>query len=114
MMAHLPPDPGRDLAGEPLLSVGGLTALVTAALSLLVAFGLPLTDKQDAAILAFVAILAPVVVAVIGRGRVWSPKSVARLIGRRPPTSVGVLNPPGPVPPDPPRTDKTLRPPGSE
>ncbi|MCX4470437.1 hypothetical protein OOK41_08975 [Micromonospora sp. NBC_01655] len=71
-------------ATEPLVTVGVLTAAVTAVLALLVAFGLPLSDAQQTAILGLVAVLAPLVVAAIARGRVYSPATVrAMLAGRR-------------------------------
>ncbi|MEV6801323.1 hypothetical protein AB0M91_23695 [Micromonospora rifamycinica] len=69
---------------EPLLTVGSLTALVTAVLALVVAFGLPVSDDQQTAILGVVAVVAPLVVMAVGRSRVWSPATVARLMsGRR-------------------------------
>ncbi|MEU7617174.1 hypothetical protein AB0B27_13920 [Micromonospora rifamycinica] len=68
---------------EPLLTVGSLTALVTAVLALVVAFGLPVSDAQQTAILGVVAVVAPLVVMAVGRGRVWSPATVARLVERR-------------------------------
>lgn len=55
---------------EPLITVAGLTTLVTALLGLLVAFGVDLTDKQTGAILALAAAVGPWVVALVGRGRV--------------------------------------------
>lgn len=64
---------------EPLWSVGGITAAVTAVLALVTAFGLPLTDAQQAAILGVAAVAAPLVVALVGRGKVFSPATVARL-----------------------------------
>ncbi|RGC68412.1 hypothetical protein C5N14_13580 [Micromonospora sp. MW-13] len=71
-------------ATEPLFTVGGITAAVTAVLALLLAFGLPLSDAQQTAILGLVAVLAPLVVAAIARGRVYSPATVrAMLAGRR-------------------------------
>lgn len=52
---------------EPVLTVGGIGAAAAAVLALLVAFGVPLTDDQQTAILGVVAVIAPVVVAVIAR-----------------------------------------------
>ncbi|MFI1197681.1 hypothetical protein ACH4T9_31095 [Micromonospora sp. NPDC020750] len=68
---------------EPLFTVGVLTAAVTAVLALLVAFGLPVSDGQQSAILGLVAVLAPLVVSLVGRGRVWSPATVARVAAPR-------------------------------
>ncbi|MCX4474802.1 hypothetical protein OOK41_31575 [Micromonospora sp. NBC_01655] len=70
-------------ATEPLVTVGVLTAAVTAVLALLVAFGLPISDAQQTAILGVVAVLAPLVVSLVGRGRVWSPATVARVAAPR-------------------------------
>lgn len=52
---------------EPVLTVGGIGAAAAAILALLVAFGVPLTDDQQTAILGVVAVAAPVIVAVIAR-----------------------------------------------
>ncbi|MBB5829329.1 hypothetical protein ACGFI4_15830 [Micromonospora carbonacea] len=70
-------------ASEPLLTVGGVTAAGAAVLSLLVAFGLPVSADQQTALLGLVAVLAPLVVAVLARGRVYSPATVADLLARR-------------------------------
>lgn len=56
--------PTRD---EPLLTVGGVTTAVTALLALLAAFGIPLTEDQQVAILGVAAVVAPVLVAVVAR-----------------------------------------------
>lgn len=65
---------------EPLWSVGGVTAAVTALLAAGTAFGAPLTAGQQTAILGLVAVLAPLVVALVGRGRVYAPATVERLV----------------------------------
>jgi hypothetical protein len=70
-------------AREPLLTVGTVTAVATAMISALVAFGLPLSAGQQAAVLGFVAVAAPIVVAVWGRGKVYAPASVARLLAAK-------------------------------
>lgn len=70
-------------ASEPLFTVGVLTAAVTTVLALLVAFGLPISDDQQAAILGVVAVAGPLVVAALARGRVFSPATVARLASRQ-------------------------------
>lgn len=79
MTEHIP-DPDST---EPLLSTGTVTALATAVLALLVAFAVPLDDDQQAAILGVVAVLAPIVVAWVGRGRVYSPATVSKLLSGR-------------------------------
>lgn len=55
---------------EPLITIASITALVVAVLGLLVAFGVTINDQQQKAILAFFAVVAPWVVAVIGRRHV--------------------------------------------
>lgn len=87
-MEYGPTQPGSTVpaseSSEPLWTVGGITAAVTAVLALAVAFGLDLSTEQEAAILGVVAVVAPLIVTVIGRGRVYSPATVARLLaGRR-------------------------------
>lgn len=67
---------------EPLFTVGTITAAVTAVIGLLVAFGLPVSDDQQTAILAVVAVAAPLAVAALARKRVYSPATVAKLLRR--------------------------------
>ena len=55
---------------EPLISISSIVAAATAVLALLVAFGVPLTEDQKVAILGLVGVLAPVIVALVTRGRV--------------------------------------------
>lgn len=55
---------------EPLLTAAGITAVVSALLGALVAFGLDLTDEQTSAVLAVVAVLAPLAVGLAARGKV--------------------------------------------
>ncbi|MGI5247751.1 hypothetical protein [Dactylosporangium sp. CA-139066] len=68
------PPPGAPK--EPLLAVGSITTVVTAGIALLVAYGLHISDGQQAAILGFIAAAAPLVVAFWGRLKVWSPATV--------------------------------------
>ncbi|MGX4657115.1 hypothetical protein ACWCHM_26200 [Micromonospora sp. SCSIO 07396] len=75
--------PSPESATEPLVTVGVVTAAVTAVLALLTAFGLPVSDEQQTAILGVVAVVAPLVVMAVGRSRVWSPATVARLMQSR-------------------------------
>lgn len=64
---------------EPLVTLASITAGATALLGLLVAFGVPLTEGQQVAVLAVVAVVAPFVVAVAGRGQVTPNGSVVEL-----------------------------------
>lgn len=83
---------------EPLITIGLLTTIVTAALDALIAFGLQMTAGQKLAVISFATALAPMVAAMVGRGHVYSPATVARLLQTRP-----VLPPrAGPMPPNPP------------
>lgn len=74
-------DPDPD-STEPVLSAGVITTAVTAALALLVAFGLELTDEQRTAILGAAAVVAPLVAAWWGRRKAYSPATVAKLLRR--------------------------------
>jgi len=55
---------------EPLLTVASVTAFTVAAIALLVSFGIPVSDAQSQAILGVVAVVAPLVVAGVARGKV--------------------------------------------
>lgn len=55
---------------EPLVTVASVTALVAAVVGVLVAFGVPLDDAQEKALLGLAAVVAPFVVAYFGRKRV--------------------------------------------
>lgn len=79
-MSDVPATPGPNAASEPLVTVGTITAIVTAGIGAAVAFGLDLKPDQTAAILAFIAVLAPLVVAVWGRAKVYSPATVRTLL----------------------------------
>lgn len=76
----LPPVPGPYAPEEPLLTVGTITAAVTALTIAAIAFGLPISNDQQAALLGVVAVLAPIVVTAVARGKVWSPLSVYRAV----------------------------------
>jgi hypothetical protein len=78
--APVPAVPDPDAPKEPLITVGTITAVVTAVLALVVAFGAPVSDTTQAAILAAVAVLAPIVVALVGRGTVFSPATVRAMV----------------------------------
>ena len=65
------------LRTEPARLIGAVTALVTAGIALLVAFGVPLTDTQQVAILSVVAAVAPLLAALVIRERVYAPATVA-------------------------------------
>lgn len=63
---------------EPVISTATVTSAVTAVIALLVAFGLPLTDAQQVAILGVTAVVAPLVVIYARRWTVPSAQVVER------------------------------------
>ena len=67
---------------QPLLTVGTITAAGTALLALVASFGLDLSDDQQAAVLAVLAVVAPFIVTLWGRRKVYAPATVARLLRR--------------------------------
>lgn len=50
---------------SPVWNAAAISSIVSAIIALLVAFGVPLTEQQTAAILSFVAVAAPFVVALV-------------------------------------------------
>jgi hypothetical protein len=70
----------RTAPAEPLRDVGAITAAAVAIIALLISFGLPIDNNQQAAILGVVAVLGPLVTALWGRLKVYSPRTVARLL----------------------------------
>jgi len=61
---------------QPLWTVAGLTAAAAATVTLVVSFGLEITDDQQNAILGFVAVAAPTVVAWWGNRKVTPDQRV--------------------------------------
>lgn len=55
------------MSKEPAITIGGISAGVGAIIALCVAFGVPLTEDQQIAILGVVAALGPIIAAVITR-----------------------------------------------
>lgn len=55
------------MKNEPAITIGGISAAVGAVIALCVAFGVPLTEDQQIAILGVVAALGPIIAAVITR-----------------------------------------------
>ena len=58
------------MKNEPAITSGSVTALVTALVGLLVAFGVPLSTEQQTAIIGLVAVAAPIVAALLIRRKV--------------------------------------------
>lgn len=67
---------------EPLFTIASATAIAAATLGALVAFGVPLTDDQQKAVLALVAVLAPLLVAVIARPTV-TPTPTSEVVAQQ-------------------------------
>ena len=51
----------------PVITAATITAGATAIIALLVAFGVPLTDEQQTAILGVIAVAGPLIVGFVGR-----------------------------------------------
>jgi hypothetical protein len=68
---------------EPAVTIGGLTAAVAALIAVALAFGVPLTDGQQAAILGAVAVVGPLVAAFLTRARVTPAGNVVAYIPKR-------------------------------
>lgn len=73
------PVPTGLTASEPALTWGGIVAAIAAALVVAKAFGLPLTEEQENAVLQFLTILGPIITAVIIRQSVFAPDTVQRI-----------------------------------
>ncbi len=70
------------MSKEPAVIIG---TVIAALIGLWRAFGGALTTDQEQAILTFVAVVAPLVTAVLIRFNVYAPATVERLLGRKPP-----------------------------
>lgn len=79
----LPPTPPAGAPAEPLVTVGLVTAVGAAILGLATSFGLHLTDAQTSAVTTGLAVVAPLVVALWGRRKVFSPATVRKMILER-------------------------------
>lgn len=64
---------------EPARLVGAITAAVTAIIALLVAYGLDISESQQAGILGVVAVAAPLIAALVIRGNVYAPDTAAEM-----------------------------------
>ncbi len=77
------PTPEQAQSSEPALKVGAVVAFVGALIAAAAAFGLNLTAEQTAAVMTVTTIVAPIVSGWLTRSRVYSPASVAQLVGKR-------------------------------
>lgn len=62
---------------NPVITTAAITSIVGAVLSLLTAFGVPMTPEQQAALSGFILIIAPWIVALVGQ-RTTTPLSKPR------------------------------------
>jgi membrane protein implicated in regulation of membrane protease activity len=76
----LPEVPKPGAPSEPLVPVAVITTFVVSAIALGVAFGLPVNDDQQAAILGFIAPAAVIVTVVWSRLKVFSPRTVRQVV----------------------------------
>lgn len=63
------------MSTEPALTIGSFTALAAAAITLLVAFGVTITEDQQTAILGFVAVAGPILTGFLTRRKVTPVES---------------------------------------
>jgi hypothetical protein len=75
------PDP-RTAKSEPLITIGAIIAAVAAVLALLVSFKVPIDERQHDAILGAIVVIAPIVTALWGRAKVYSPRTVVHLLAQ--------------------------------
>ena len=80
---------------EPAVTIGAITAAVAAVLALIVAFGVSLTPEQQVAILGIAAVAAPLIVALITRGKVTPSASVVETVS---PKGARIAGPASPLP----------------
>lgn len=82
----VPPTPAGKSELEPLVARAAAVALGGALITLVVAFGIPITNSQREAILAVLgiaaSILAPLITAWWARRHVWAPRTVARKVAQ--------------------------------
>lgn len=58
------------MKNEPLVTAGTVTAFVAALIGVLAAFGADITEDQKTAVLVFVGVVGPLLVAALVRGKV--------------------------------------------
>jgi Mn2+/Fe2+ NRAMP family transporter len=84
---------------EPLLTVGAITAIVSALLVFLQSMGVNITDDQQEAIRNLVAVLAPIVLALVARQFVYAPATVEKIADQQYTAGVPPTEPQPDVPP---------------
>ena len=76
----IPATPGPNAPTQPLVTVGTITAIGAAVVGTVVAFGANLSTVQTGAILTLIGVVAPIVVAIWGRSKVYSPATVRAMV----------------------------------
>ncbi len=71
------------MKNEPILTAGFIVSFVSAVILLITEFGVALTPGQQSAIMGLVALVAPVIVGVVGRYFVDGPETRRRKERRR-------------------------------
>lgn len=71
-----------NVSNEPLLSAAIVASIIGASITLLKAFGVPLTAEQQQAISAFVALIAPIAMALYARPKVTPLSNPTDEVGR--------------------------------
>lgn len=84
--------PADPMSSEPLVTVASITAGVAAIIALLVSFGVPVTPEQQTAILGVVAVVAPIIVAIVARGSVTPNARVVESVTPAGVVEAGVAN----------------------
>lgn len=73
---------------NPAVILGAITTLVVAVLAALVAFGMDISDAKQSAILAILAAVAPIVLGIVTRGKVYAPANVVAAVSPDPQRTV--------------------------
>lgn len=84
---------------EPLITTGSIVAIIAAVLVFLKSFGVDITADQQDSVTNLVAILAPVVLALVARQFVYSPNSVETIAAEQYNAGVPPTEPQPEVPP---------------
>ena len=79
---------------EPATLTGTITSGVAAIITLLVAFGLELSEEQTVAIMGVVAVAAPIIQGIVTRGQVYAPSTVQRIANHAVDTGDATIDPP--------------------
>jgi len=64
---------------EPLITTGSIVAIIAAVLVFLKSFGVSITEDQQDSVTNLVAILAPIVLALVARQFVFSPAGAQKV-----------------------------------